>query len=281
MVNLKAFITTSLKHEFSLPLDNNTVGLYISHLHLYGLKPSTIQNHLSAVSYIHKIKDIYDPTQCFLVSKLMKSLHKLSPSVDTRLPVSHDLLKKIIVCLSSFCKSRYEMVMYTAMFSFAYYACLRVGEYAIANSDKNVLAIDQLTTISKKGKVCALRVKFRNFKHCTDAQNIPVLEINMQDDITCPVTSMGKYLEVRPHCPGPIFIDENMSTVSSAKFQKLMQSCISFLNLDKKRYTTHSLRIGRCTDMVLQGYSEAQIRSVGRWKSDAYKRYIRPSIISL
>ena len=31
--------------------------------------------------------------------------------------------------------------------------------------------------------------------------------------------------------------------------------------------------------MMFQGYSDAQIWAVGRWKSDAYKRYIRPDII--
>ena len=86
--NISSFVVNKLRIPLNLPLQNKTVGLYISHLHLLGLRPSTIQSHLSAISHYHKIRDLNDPTQSFLISKLMSSLHKLSPLSDNRLPVT-------------------------------------------------------------------------------------------------------------------------------------------------------------------------------------------------
>jgi hypothetical protein len=32
---------------------------------------------------------------------------------------------------------------------------------------------------------------------------------------------------------------------------------------------------------MLEGMSESKIKVIGRWKSDAYKKYIRPSVVSV
>ena len=50
--------------------------------------------------------------------------------------------------------------------------------------------------------------------------------------------------------------------------------------MDTTRYNTHSFRIGRTTNMMLEGYSEAQIKVAGRWISNAFIRYSRPSILT-
>ena len=47
------------------------------------------------------------------------------------------------------------------------------------------------------------------------------------------------------------------------------------------RYKGHSFRIGAASPAAECGYSETQIRLLGRWKSDAFKKYIRlPSLQS-
>ena len=42
------------------------------------------------------MKDVLDPTQTFLVTKIMASLHENFSTVDIRLPVTHSILKRLI-----------------------------------------------------------------------------------------------------------------------------------------------------------------------------------------
>ncbi|XP_074657153.1 uncharacterized protein LOC141910317 [Tubulanus polymorphus] len=44
---------------------------------------------------------------------------------------------------------------------------------------------------------------------------------------------------------------------------------------DVASYTSHSFRIGAATNAATNGVPEPVIRELGRWKSDAFKRYIR------
>ena len=160
--NISSFVVNKLCIPLNLPLQNKTVGLYISYLHLLGLRPSTIQSHLSAISHYHKIRDLNDPTQSSLISKLMSSLHKLSPLSDNRLPVTFEILENIISSLDHVCSSQYDVLLYSAMVSFAYHACLRVGEYCTTGNPDNVLNIDQVTNVSRDGQLCALWIYFKN-----------------------------------------------------------------------------------------------------------------------
>ena len=53
-----------------------------------------------------------------------------------------------------------------------------------------------------------------------------------------------------------------------------LASVLSFCGLDTKRYKSHSFRIGAASDAALRGFSDAQIRLMGRWLSDAFRQYI-------
>ena len=51
--------------------------------------------------------------------------------------------------------------------------------------------------------------------------------------------------------------------------------------LDPSRYKGHSFRIGAASYAADRGFSDAQIRMLGRWKSNAFLCYIRaPSLLS-
>ena len=55
----------------------------------------------------------------------------------------------------------------------------------------------------------------------------------------------------------------------------MLGSVIRPRNLDPNRYKGHSFRIGAATYAAEQGVSDDKIRHSGRWKSDAFKKYIR------
>ena len=161
------------------------------------------------------------------------------------------------------------------MVSFTSHACLRVGKYCTTGNPDNVLNIDQGTNVSRDGQLCALWIYFRKYKHSSSEH-----AIDKQDGPVCPVTLLNKYINLRPNTIGQLFFFNSCGQpISRNQFLTVFQKSITFLLLDIPRYNTHSLRIGKCTDMVLLGFRDAQIKTAGHWKTDSYKRYIRPDII--
>jgi hypothetical protein len=62
-------------------------------------------------------------------------------------------------------------------------------------------------------------------------------------------------------------------------FTAQLRLALKFNDLDLSRYQTHSFRIGTATTAAASGYTEIQIQNMGRWKSNAFRKYIRiPSI---
>jgi hypothetical protein len=54
-----------------------------------------------------------------------------------------------------------------------------------------------------------------------------------------------------------------------------MKKCLHTLGIEETQYASHSFRIGMATTCAMKGVSDDQIKMYGRWKSDAYARYIR------
>ena len=74
---------------------------------------------------------------------------------------------------------------------------------------------------------------------------------------------------------GPLFMFQDNTPVSRDMFSNRLQTSLTFLGYDTKFYKNHSFRIGAATWAKSRGVSDDQIQLCGRWKSDAYKKYMR------
>ena len=62
-------------------------------------------------------------------------------------------------------------------------------------------------------------------------------------------------------------------------FVTQLKAALKFNNLDCALYKAHSFRIGAASWATAKGFSDSQIRLLGRWKSNAFLKYIRtPSL---
>ena len=65
--------------------------------------------------------------------------------------------------------------------------------------------------------------------------------------------------------------------LTSQHFSYKLKECIRLLGLPSTNCSSHSFRIGAATSAVMAGMSDEQIKNMGRWRSSAFKQYIRPN----
>jgi hypothetical protein len=163
--------------------------------------------------------------------------------------------------------------MYKAMFTIMYYGCLRASEVLMTDTPQHNLALSNIKMMPNEQ---AFVITFTSFKHSISSTT---LEIATTDGPDCPVQALKEFLRLRQNNPGPLFIKANQPVTRKA-FISVLKACLKYLNVSPDNYNIHSFRIGRTTDMAEQNISHAHIQRIGRWRSNAYLKYIRPQNIA-
>lgn len=244
---------------------------YVAYLSQKNYAYTTVNCHIAAISYKNKINNLKDETQHFLVRRLLEGLHRLKGTKDIRLPVTSNMLEQILSSLIHVCVSDYEKKLFSSAFSLAFCALLRVSELAVYNSKATdgVIALDDV--IANKNMV-SLHIRMSKTDQRGRGARIP---IPITKSNTFLYFNLRQYLMVRPNVPGPLFCHFNGSPLTVFQFRSVLKKALRFCGLDVARIKSHSLRIGGATDLYQQGHSECYIKAMGRWRSNAYKGYIR------
>lgn len=252
--------------------------VFIAHMSLKGLAYSTISSYLAGISFKCKLLCTNDCTKYFLVRKLLEGVKRSRKSIDQRLPITQDILKKLISSSSFVCSSNFETFLFCAAFSLAYHAFLRVGEFTRnnANNIHHIIGIKDIQIINDQSinrKLLKLTVPFSKTDQSGKGSSIQLVESDTQ--AICPILLLLRYLSVRPNIGGQLFIHMDGSPLTRYQFTSVLNKSIDIIGLSSSLYTSHSFRIGAASDSFLKGHSESEIMKKGRWSSNAYKSYIR------
>lgn len=253
----------------SLP---STLALFITSLVSSSnpLSSSSVTSIVSALSYQFKLFSFPDPTSSFVIRKILSGLTKANPSVDSRLPMTPSILLSIISTSRRVASSPFEQSLFPALFSLMFHALLRLGE--VTDSPHNL----QFSNLSLTQN--ALSLTFTSFKH---SLGHPVtITIQASTSPACPVRLIHAYLSLRGNAQGPLFI-LNQSPINPSFLRSFLRSSLSLAGLSSLRITPHSFRIGAATYAASMGYTSEQIKTLGRWRSAAFKKYIRIQSITL
>ena len=250
--------------------------MYVAHLHQQGLKASTIKSKLSAIGFVYESSGLCNPTQSFTVQKLLVSYTKSDKYQPTRKSINLKLLKRLVHSISKSCDSDYNKRLFVSAFTLMYHAALRVSEVCKTPSSKHTLQFQQITTIRKRSTKL-LSIKFTSFKHSHNPT--ASLVIHPDKKSTCPVKSFHRYTELRGNFKGPAFCLKDGTPLTRVQLLRVLHDHLTLTGYQCNEYNTHSFRIGKTTDLANQGYSHTQIAMIGRWRSNAYLKYIKPSHI--
>ena len=97
-----------------LPLPPTCLPLFISYLTLRKLALSAITSYLSAISYVHKLRGLHDPTKSFLIQMLLTALSRRQP-VDIRLQVTRPVLHELVRALSLGAPGRWRKLRFLSI----------------------------------------------------------------------------------------------------------------------------------------------------------------------
>ena len=260
----------------TLPLPYTKVALFISYLSAKQLAPSTITSYLSALSYVHKLMGRPDPTKSFLIQKLLTALSR-QRAADVRLPITRPVLHELLRSLRQTNSSAFQRCLYSAMFLLAFYGFFRIRELAAKSAGRHcsLLQFKDLTFLTSNGTPYMIKLTITDFQHNTSRKPFEILIEHEAAMPFCPVQGLINYCHLPGVQPGPLFCHQNLEPITVFQFNTELFRCLTFCGLDTKKYKGHSFRIGAASHAADKGFSDAQIRTLGRWKSDAFKSYIR------
>lgn len=94
---------------------------------------------------------------------------------------------------------------------------------------------------------------------------------------TCPHTAMRQYLHQRHGAPlaSPLFTFRDGTPLTPPSCRHHLRKLLAHAGYRPERFNTHSFRIGAATSAAAAGATSREIKRRGRWRSRAYKTYIR------
>lgn len=269
------------------------------------LQPATVQVYLTGIraavaDHVHAPPPLPPATARILSGYSRIAATELALPAGPRPPVPLELTREICAHLLR-CPDQFIGLLGAALVATGFAACLRVSEYLDSGRVDKLLTLacismDVTATPSEAPEWLAiLRRQLANptvgpilllIRRAKTNQLGPPQRVIIQPDSTagpcCPVKILRSYLAARIARMIPRSTTEAVFVLPTGErarpiwLHALLRATLARMGVpDAATYSAHCLRIGAATSAALQGATADEIKTLGRWQSDAYKGYIR------
>ncbi len=186
-----------------------------------------------------------------------------------------DLLYKVIDVLPVTCSTGYETYLFTTTLLLAFFGFLRVSEYCTDLRVKHK-CIQRGGVHISDSNILYITVPFSKTDQQGRSQTL-MIPSAPKEGLRCPLSTVIRYLLIRPKGPGPLFRPVDGSDLTRFQFTSVFHQAIHLAQIGKGSFNTHSLHIGAATYIYLKGYTDDEIKKMGRWadNSTVFQWYIR------
>lgn len=173
--------------------------------------------------------------------------------------------------------------MLSAAVCLAFFGFLRCGEFTI-QSDFDPSANLSLSDISFDTTGNTFTLSLKRSKCDPFRQGTNILYCRVLPTSICPVGQMSKYVLMRKQLPispdGPLLVYESQALTRTA-FLSMLHTVLERSGIDSEAFSGHSFRSGAATTCALAKIEDHVIKTLGRWSSECYTRYIKnpPEVI--
>ena len=200
------------------------------------------------------------PSQKFVVTKLLEGIKRSKQRVtDSRLPITKELLLSLMNILPFLWNSKYELILFKAVFSLAY-GLLRIGELAISNGQKNH-TISIYDVLILPNNLIKMTIPSSKTNQLGNGCHI-VLQRNQNTDI-CPVTLLTSFLNDRPQISSTLFCHYNGRPLTRFQFVAVLKKSLERVGVNYKSCSSHSFRIGWATSLSIEGVTDHIVMQLG------------------
>ena len=259
-----------------LPAQEWTLIIYAAHL-AQTVSVSTIKMHMAAIRHLHIIQGLDSPpTTSPRIHLVTNGIQRVRPRVSqSRLPVTPTILRRVKVVLDQD-PLGFSSILLWAVCCTAFFGFMRSGEFTVPSS--SLYNPDQHLSMKDVAidNYCSPSLVAITLRVSKTSQFLPVTIFlkGTQADL-CPVKALLSYLEIRGTNPGPLFVTEDRLPLSKPTFLRMLHSTLTKAGIDPSHFKGHSFRIGAATTAAAAGVHSSIIKSLGRWASSAFERYIQ------
>ncbi|XP_077324816.1 uncharacterized protein LOC143960278 isoform X1 [Lithobates pipiens] len=239
-----------------------------------GRSAAVIDRKLAGLSFLFKLLGSEDWSKGFWIRQMLKGFRKQSKRGDTRRPVTFGVLVAICGTLVSVCTSPFEVRLFTAAFSLAFYGAFRIGE--LVSPSRKVPGGLGDHDVRVAGSV--VEITLRRSKTDQRGRGVNICLFSLAGSQVCPVEAVRSYRAVRPGSPGPFLVHADGSFLSRFQFVAVFRRSLALNGWEESEYASHSFRIGAATEAARCGLDEAAVRRIGRWESRRFRSYVRPQL---
>ena len=286
--HLETFQKTA-RRKVLFPMSEENILGFIAYLFEKGLQGKSVSKMISALRKVHMTEGVPVP---ILRTDLVKDCLRGKDNFDEeahrgkpkRLPVTLTVMR-LIKCLLKLDRkmTEHHKILMWCICAVAFNGCLRIGEclskFANRVDTLNCLLKKDiwLTEVKVKGKYKeVLKLRLKSDKASRATTRGVVLEIFGNGTDICPVKAYRKYLRASPKGKESFAAFRNFGG-SNYRHQRFNEDLKSLLGgrLPYANISGHSFRIGFASLLAANGFSDKNIKKIGRWNSSAFKTYLR------
>ena len=264
-----------------MPVCERVVCWFCAHLAKQKLKYKTIKVYLSAIRHLQITDRGDDPFRMPLpkLEYVLKGI-KRNEAVQQqrgreRLPITPPLLQRIKRVWEEDHNKTNKPMLWAAS-CICFFAFLRVGELTVPSDsgyDPDVHLSLHDVAVDNPRVPSTVRIRIKQSK--TDPFRKGIDLFVGRTSSLCPVSALLQYLHTRGTSPGPLFQYRDGRPLTRARFAAEVRDALGKAGIDQSKYCTHSFRIGAATTAAAKGIEDSVIKTLGRWESLAYLKYVR------
>ena len=261
-----------------VPTNENTLCYFVVFL-ARTVKHSTIKSYLAGVKHLHLKCGIPLELESYQqLQYIMRGIKRSQGSKPKpRLPITIKHLHLFKEFLQPDITTNFDNQMLWSAICIAFFGFLRISEFTCDNVQRfhsGTLTRDDVQFYPDGSDATSVSLNIKASKTDPFRKGINLI-IGATGSEICPVRALNNYLSTANPSTGPIFKYKNGKPLSRTLFTEEIRNLLSLGGLEPKHYAGHSFRIGAATTAAAVNIPAWLIKTMGRWSSDCFERYIR------
>ena len=277
------------KVMFKLPLTEAILVRYIHWLvYTKGKRVSTVSSYLAGIRKMHVMRGMEAPVLRTEIVKMiltgrknMEDSQRLRQGGQERQPVTPDILELIKARLRDWDTNGRDKCTVWTVATLLFHGAFRGGELLCRQKSEfdpafTLLRSDiKVTADSSVRGLETVQVRLKAPKERKDNRAV-IVDVYQADTSICPVRAVKKWMAATANYQPdqPAFRLADGSPLTASLFNRILDDRLSGY-LENCKISAHSFRSGAASMMASLGYSDKDVKAVGRWSSRAFELYVK------